>query len=234
MTRAGLVKPWQRFRDVGAPEPIVTAKPFALTRAIWTAVVVVALLQGGSIAIERSFFPSAVRPAHHKLSDVPLSLGRWTGTEMPLDPTTFAAVGANDQSARVYKYSAGGDALFVHSAAWIAQDDWTPHLPEVCYIANGWELLQSHTVGLPGSPSARIAIQTYQQPGQRVVVAYWYQVEKGTYVDRDGARIVRRGQWGRRERSPLLKTILQTGETDRAESELLELAAKIYEFNCGL
>lgn len=233
MTRAGLVDSLQRFRSVGALDPVVAAKPFALTRAIWTAVVVVALLQGGSIAIERSFFPSSVRPAHHKLSDLPLSLGRWTGTEMPLDPTTFAAVGANDQSARVYKNSAG-EALFVHCAAWIAQDDWTPHLPEVCYAANGWELLQSHTVALAGTPSASVAIQTYQQPGQRVMVAYWYQMEQGTYVDRNGARNVRRGQWGRRERSPLLKTILQTRETDRAESELLELAAKIYEFNCGL
>ncbi len=169
-----------------------------LTRAIWTAVAVVALLQGGSIAIERSFFPSTVRSPHHKLAELPPSLGRWTGTEMALDPTTFAAVGAQDQVARVYKKGGGGDAIFMHSAAWISQDDWTPHLPEVCYSSNGWELVQSRTVPLPGLPNARIAIQTYQQAGQRVVVAYWYQMDRETYSEREDGRKLRRGQWGLR------------------------------------
>jgi hypothetical protein len=234
MSRVGLVRPLQKLRGLPLSPPPVAAKPVLLTRAIWTAVAVVALLQGGGVAIERLFFPSAVRAPHHKLSDLAPSLGRWTGTTMVLDPTTFADLGAQDQVARVYKKAAGGDAIFMHSAAWISQDDWTPHLPEVCYSSNGWELVQSRTVALPGAPSARIAIQTYQQAGQRVAVAYWYQMDQGTYSERDDGRKLRRAQWGRQERPPLLKTILQTGETDRAESELLELAAKIYEFNCGL
>jgi hypothetical protein len=234
MKRVGLVKPLQSLRGLPASAPPVEGKPVFLVRTIWTAVAVVVLLQGAGIAIERSFFPSAVRPPHHKLSDLPISLGRWTGTEMALDPTTFAAVEANDQCARVYKISGGGDAVFAHSAAWISQDDWTPHLPEICYAANGWELLQSRTVALPGASNTRIALQTYQQPGKRVVVAYWYQMDHGTYADREDGRKLRREQWGLGERPPTLKTILQTGETDRAESELLELAAKIYEFNCGL
>jgi hypothetical protein len=234
MTRTALFKPSQRRGGLLASEPSVEMKPVFLTRVIWTAVAVVALLQGGTIAIERSFLPSAVRQPHHKLSELPLKLGHWTGAEMSLDPTTFAAVGAFDQSARVYKNSGSGDAVFAHSAAWTLQDDWTPHLPEVCYTANGWELVQSRTVALPGLPNARIALQTYQQPGQRVMVAYWYQMDQGIYSEREGGRKLRREQWGRRERAPLLKTILQLGDTERAESELVELASKIYEFNCGL
>jgi EpsI family protein len=162
-------------------------------------------------------------------------LGRWSGTEVELDPKTFAAVGAEDQSARVYKQSGGaGSEVLIHSAAFLSQDDWAPHLPEVCYTANGWELVQSRTAALPGSSSARIAIHTYKQSGQRVMVAYWYQMDEGTYSEREGGRKLRREQWGRRERPPVLKTILQVGETDRAEGELLEIAAKIYEFNCTL
>jgi EpsI family protein len=235
MNRVGLLTPSQRPSNPSAVAPPADRKPVLLTRAIWTAVAVVAVLQGGSIAIERSFFPSAVRSSHHQLSELPLTLGHWTGTEVTLDPKTFAAVGAQDQIARIYKNSSGGiDSVSVHSAAFISQDDWTPHLPEVCYSANGWELLQSRTVSLPGSPSVRVALQTYQQPAQRVVVVYWYQMDQGTFSDREGGRKLRRGQWGRRARSPLLKTILQTGESDRAEAELLEIAAKIYEFNCRL
>jgi hypothetical protein len=235
MNRVGLLTPPQRSSDRSAVGPPVDRKPVLLTRAIWSAVAVVAVLQGGSIAIERSFFPSAVRLPHHKLSELPLTLGHWTGTEVALDPKTFAVVGAHDQSARVYKNSAdGGDAIFAHCAAFLLQDDWSPHLPEVCYTTNGWELLHSRIVALPGSSSARVAIQTYQQSGQRVMVAYWYQTDQGTYCEREGGRKLRREQWGRSERPPILKTILQTGESDRAEGELLELAAKFYEFNCGL
>jgi EpsI family protein len=214
-------------------EPRTEPKNRTLRRSIWTAVAVVALLQGVSVAIQRSFFPSAVRPLRHRLSELAPTLGKWTGTEVDLDAKTFAAVGAHDQAARVYKNSAG-DSVFVHRAGWISQDDWTPHLPEVCYTANGWELTESHTATLPGWPGARIAVQSYQQASQRVVVAYWYQLHQGTYSDREGGRKLRREQWGRRERPPLLKTLLQTSDTDRAEGELLELAAKIYEFNCEL
>jgi hypothetical protein len=207
------------------------ARPVPWPRAIWAAVAVLAVLQGGGAAIERAFFPSAVRPLSHKLSELPMTLGHWSGTEVTLDSKTFAAVGADDQVARVYKN--GGEAVLVHSAAFQSHDDWTPHRPEICYSGNGWELLDSRTVSLPNVPNFA-TIQTYQQSGQRVVALYWYQTDRGTYSDREGGRTLRRGQWGRRERSPVVKTLLQASDSDRAEGELIELAAKIYGFNCGL
>jgi hypothetical protein len=222
-----------RPQGPGVAESPVDSQAGSLTRAIWTAVAVVALLQGVTFAIQHSILVSSARPLRHQLSDLSLTLGGWTGADMTLDPIAFAAVGTQDQVARVYKNS-GGDAVFVHRAAWTSQDDWTPHLPEICYSTNGWELLESHSATLPDNPSVRIAIQNYQQAGQKVVVAYWYQLDQGTYADRDGGRSLRRDHWGRRERPPLLKTLLQINDGDRAESSLLELASKIYEFNCEL
>ena len=234
MSRLGLSRPVQKPASLSASLPHADSKPVFLTRAVWTAVAAVVLLQGGAVAIKRLFLPSAPRYPAHKMSELPLSLGRWKGKEIELEPKTFGGVGSYDQVAREYKSAGDGNSIFVHAAAWTSQDDWTPHLPEGCYTTNGWDLVDSRIVALPGAPNARIAVQSFEQKTQRVTVAYWYQIDQGTYTDREGGRKLRRGQWGRRERSPLLKTMLQTAESDRAEADLLELASKIYDFNSGL
>jgi EpsI family protein len=204
-----------------------------LAKYVWLTVALVALFQGGAVAIERWLIPTIVRLPRHKLSELPLAIGRWTAKELPLDKSTFAAVGAADQSDRLYR-SPTGDAIFIHRGAWTSQDDWTPHLPEVCYTSNGWTLSQTRVVSLPNHADAQLVIQNYQQSTQRTVVAYWYQIGDRTYTDRDGGRKLRRVQIGRRENPPLLKPLLQMDDTDQVEKRILEIASSIYEFNCEL
>jgi Protein of unknown function (DUF3485) len=202
-------------------------------RYVWIAVAIVAVIQGGGFALERAFFVSRVRPLHHSLAELPLALGPWAAKDQNLDSKTFPSVGAEEQSERLYK-TAAGDAIFVHRAAWIVQDDWTPHIPELCYTSNGWELSQSRLAPLADGSGVLIAIQHYQQGTQRAAVAYWYQLDKAAYVDRDGGRKLRRGLWGRRDWPPLVKTLLQTDDTEGAEKRLIELATRVYESNCEL
>jgi EpsI family protein len=210
-------------------EPATRANGGSLSRAIWLAVACVALIQGGGWVVKALFLTSTARAPLHALSDLPHVIGPWSGTELQVD-AAFANVGAIDHNERRYSESAGA-VVFVHRAAWTSQDDWTPHTPELCYTNNGWELLQSETTTLPDTPAVHLVIQHYQQGVQRVAVAYWYQLEAGTYVDRNGARQLHRTLWGRREWPPLVKTLLQTNETGDVQTRLLDLARRIYEFN---
>jgi len=89
-------------------------------------------------------------------------------------------------------------------------------------------------MALPVRSDMRIAVQNYQQSGHRVLVAYWYQMDDRTYCDREGGRKVSRAERGQHAWPPVLKTLLQTNDTDGAEERLLEIAARIYQFNCEL
>jgi len=218
-------------RATPAASPPAPSSSFV--RNVWIALAAVALVQGTVIAIERSFVPSRVRPLHHPLSDLPLALGSWSGSEVELDARAWDAVGSDQQVNRMYT-KPGGSPVSVHCASWMTLDEWTPHPPDLCYTTNGWELLNTQIVALPNNPEARIALQTYTNAGRRVVAAYWYEMDDRTFIDREGARATRRMQWGRREWSPLVKTLLQTEQTPDADSRLLDIAGRIYEFNRNL
>jgi hypothetical protein len=198
---------------------------------VWMTLGLVVLSQGGVLALESLFVPSEVRSPRHPLSELALRIGRWTGHEAAVDQKIFAGLGADDVINRSYENSAGG-VVTVHCATWILATVSTPHPPDLCYSSNGWELLESHTVVLPDRPGARIAIQKYGWSGQRVVVAYWYQLDDRTYLDRDGERLAWRSLWGKKWWPPLTKTLLQTNESEQAEARLLEIALPIYDFHC--
>lgn len=212
-----------------SPEP---GRP-GFAKYVWISLGALVVIQGAVLALERSFLPSTVRPLHRALSELPESLGSWTGSDYELDSRTFATIGADQLVNRWYK-NASGDVISAGCATWVSTSPGMPHSPEECYPGAGWELVESHTMALPGHPDARIALQTYRQSGQRVVLAFWFQMDDWTFVDWDGGRRVRRAQFGRRAWAPVTKTLLQIKETPDAEKKLLEIATPIYAFNCGL
>ncbi len=142
-------------------EPTARASDGNLSRSVWLAVACVALIQGGGWVVKALFLTSTARPPLHALSDLPQTIGPWSGSDLQVD-SAFANVGAIDHNERRYANSAGA-VVFVHRAAWTSQDDWTPHTPELCYTNNGWELLQSETTTLPDAPAVHLVIQHYQQ-----------------------------------------------------------------------
>jgi hypothetical protein len=213
-----------------SPQP----KNVGWSRHVWRALVVVAILEGGVAIYQWSILPSTMRPLRHALGELPLTLGRSTGKDVPVESIVLDAVGAEQQVDRLYT-SINGGTVSVHCAAFRPTGDWTPHDPPVCYRTNGWNVLSSSTRSLPDRPHVQIALQTCERPGERVTVAYWYQMEDRTYDDRDGARGVRRSQWGQKDWPPLIKSLLQTNDVGGdADARLIELASQIYDFNCKL
>ena len=205
----------------------------ATPKAIWRAIAVVALLQASVYGLRWSFVSSETRPLRHALADLPQALGPWNGKEITMDKRIVDAVAADELVDRSYEAS-DGTRVTVSSAVWLSPTEWVPHRPPLCYAANGWKTVRSELVPLPGHKGATIALDTYEQSGERVVVGYWYQLEELTYLDRGGARGVRATLWGRRQWSPLIKTLLQTPETDGAQSKVVDIASRIYDFNCGI
>jgi EpsI family protein len=217
-----------------ACNPSPGPKNIGWSKHVWIAFVVVATLEGGVAIYQSSLLPSKVRPLRHALGELPLTLGSWTGKNTPVESIVLDAVGAEQQVDRLYT-SIDGRTVSVHVAAFRPTGDWTPHDPPICYRSNGWKLLLMSTRSLPDRPQLRIALQTCEQHGERVTVAYWYQMGNQTYEDRNSARGVRRSQWGREAWSPLLKSLLQIDDIgDDAESRLVELASRLYDFNCTL
>ena len=98
------------------PEPRKQTEPGrASTANIWFAVLLVLVLNGGLLALERAVVP-APRPLRKSLLDQPLELGRWKGSAVRLSPEIAAAVGADQISDR--QYESNGDVVVVHNAAW--------------------------------------------------------------------------------------------------------------------
>jgi hypothetical protein len=223
----------QQSPPTSAETGLETLRTLAAPKFIWAAIAVVALLQAGVVALRWSFVSTTVRPLRHELAELPRVLGKWTGKDVSLDRRIVQAVGADQLVDRLYE-NADGTKFTVSSAVWSSPSEWVPHRPPLCYAANGWKPARSQIVALPNRPNAKIAIDTYEQSGERIVVGYWYQLEDFTYIDRVGARGARTALWGKRQWSPLIKTLIQTGESDTAESKLVEIASHIYEFNCGL
>jgi uncharacterized protein DUF3485 len=223
----------QEAPPASAETGLDSLRTLATPKAIWTAIAVVALLQAGVAALRWSFVSSTVRPLRHDLAEMPRVLGTWTGKDVTMDRRIVEAVAADQLVDRMYE-NAEGTKFTVSSAVWLSPSEWVPHQPPKCYAANGWKSVRSQIVTLPNRPNATIAIDTYEQSGERVVVGYWYQLEELTYLDRVGARGVRTTLWGKRQWSPLIKTLIQTGDSDSAEAKMVDIASHIYEFNCGL
>jgi Protein of unknown function (DUF3485) len=195
---------------------------------VWIALVAVALLQGAAFALERLWLPSTVRPMRHQLSELPLTIGNWTGKSADLDPRIFVKLETDDLVNRSYA-NPGGDAIAVHCAAWLSTAPGMPHSPEECYTTNGWKRLEGRTATLPGHPDVSVALQKYARADQHIVLIFWYQMDDHTFLDWNGARRVHRLYRGRREWPPLTKTLLQIDESETAEASLLEIAPVIYE-----
>jgi hypothetical protein len=223
----------QQAPPTSAETSLESFRTLATPKFIWMAIAILVLLQAGVVALRWSFVSSTVRPLRHELAELPRTLGKWTGKDVSLDRRIVEAVGADQLVDRLYA-DADGTKFTVSSAVWLSPSEWVPHRPHLCYAANGWKPVRSQIVALPNRPKASIAVDTYEQSGERIVVGYWYQLEEFTYIDRVGARGARTALWGKRQWSPLIKTLIQTSESDAAESKLVEIASHIYEFNCGL
>jgi len=122
--------------DIPAPARSVVA----------AAAVAVALLLGSGIG-HRQVAHYLSRPsgeaalAAGALAKLPLSIGSWSGRDVPLDASVIRATDTDAHVHRTYDRGRTSVGLFV--AYGIRTRDLAPHRPEVCYPGAGWTLQQA-------------------------------------------------------------------------------------------
>ena len=78
-------------------------------------------------------------PPFH-VAEIPMTLGPWTGQDIPMDPQIAKATGSSEQIQRRYQNGVTGqyvDMIFLYGPS----SDVFIHAPEVCYPAAGYDRL---------------------------------------------------------------------------------------------
>ena len=196
----------------------------------FAAAVLLVVTQFGVEWINRRYALAEVQRPTRSLEELPLELGNWTGEDAELDSRTFQVLGTEMCINRNYR-DATGHSVALHSALWTQSDSWVPHPPDACYEAAGWTITGRKTVRLKpkdGSDQSAVSVVllSMERDGQRICALYWYQIGEQVYVDRDGARNIRRSYWGKPQRPALMKFLLQTlgSDSERAEARLIDIA----------
>ncbi|MCD0459867.1 exosortase C-terminal domain/associated protein EpsI [Roseiconus lacunae] len=199
-------------------------------RIVSKSVFVLVLLVASNFAvayIREGYEMGSVVPPKKDLAEMPLTLGSWSGTNLPADPRLREILCAKSGVDRVYRNEEATDVL-VH-AVWT--DDYLRlHFPQQCYRESGWELIDTNDIQIERSPekSFPAKILTFKQDGRQIQVLYWFQLGEHVFLDRVQHRLLRRKVcWGKTEWPPLMKFMLETEDTglERSESSLIEVAS---------
>ncbi len=110
------------------------------------------------------------------LSQFPEKLGAWrmNGAETP-PASELAGLSADDLLVRFYADPTGGNGEVELRVAYHRSQrvrGSLPHPPRVCLPANGWTVIESRIIQVPGG---EINLYAASKGGQRTTVLYWYQ-----------------------------------------------------------
>lgn len=120
------------------------------------------------------------------LSTLPLRLGEWEGTEIPLDKRVIEVAGADDHVSRRYVKDKTGEYvdLYVSYAARPAK--MLSHRPEVCYVAHGWMHVETRPSKFVAADGRTVNCLVHrfarQDPFPQTVVVLNYYILRGRYT----------------------------------------------------
>jgi EpsI family protein len=111
-----------------------------------------------------------------RLQELPLQVGGWEGTESRWDPSSVAHLGLDDWMLRLYRHTSG-PLVWIYIGFLKQARTLGHHSPQVCYPAQGWQLLHKglQQINVPGEQSISVNKLLVQQNLERQVILYWYQ-----------------------------------------------------------
>jgi EpsI family protein len=129
-----------------------------------------------------------VLPLAVPLKELPMKLGQWAGSELPLKEETVRTAGADAYLSRQYRNGAG-QVVYLYISYYGAPYFDVPHAPDVCYVVAGWSRISTRPVELATRDGSIPAGQIlFERSGERVAVQHWYV---------DTGRPVRTCQWSK-------------------------------------
>jgi len=179
---------------------------------IWFTAAVLVLCYLGTAWV-RAGYSFAVKPLGRDLESMPLELDDWRGVDTPLDDRVREVLNAQATVNRAYT-NARGVEIVAHISAWLSPasvSEVAPHVPKLCYTNSGWMIVEEREVQVK-SPLGDLPVIALlcEKQGERIVVAYWYQMGNARFNSVGEARRIHRSLWGEREWPATVKVLLQT------------------------
>lgn len=150
-----------------------------------------AILLAGGLGhrwVERVLAASDAAPValNHPLAELPLEIGPWRGTEIPLDKRLLDFAGCDDSVYRHYVAGGSGDSLDLYVAYAARPAKMLGHRPQQCYPAHGWmhQETRKSRIDLPEQPGFDCLIHLFRRPppGHGTVMVLNYYVLRGRHV----------------------------------------------------
>lgn len=188
----------------------------ALDRRICLTAAVVAVCYCGTLWVQAGY-TFEVTPLNRDLEAIPLDLESWRGEDVPIDDSVARMLNAQQSMNRVYR-DRDGTSVIANVSAWLRPEtvsEVAPHVPKLCYTNSGWTILGEREVVIttPQGSLPFVAMLCEKQ-GERIVVAYWYQMGTSHFNSVSEARRIHRGLWGQRQWPATVKILLQTSATN--------------------
>lgn len=203
------------------------------SRRVWVTILLILFVQIGVIYVQYGNAPAAVALPAYKVSDLPAQLGEWHSVSTATDIDVTRAVGADATQDQVYSKS-DGSTVSMHFGIWSDPDARAPHLPQTCYIGNGWKRLSDKdevvTIGDGSDSPVRAAMMTWQRDDKRVRTLHWYRRGDRSYFDWEGGCQAREDLWGNSQWPAVQKVLLQTDDDDNdgsSRQRLVDVASQL-------
>ena len=125
------------------------------------------------------------------LAKIPMKIGDWTGTDVPMDQDVIYRTQTDDRINRVYRR--GQDEVNFYVAYGVRTRDLFPHRPEVCYEGAGWNLDDQKELNLQGNDEVALPVQIQkftrgELEKEQVMVLNYYLVNGVYSADVSGLR----------------------------------------------
>jgi EpsI family protein len=144
-----------------------------VSERLGTLLVVAALVVAGGLAWWLEL-RSPLAPTPASLGRIPLGIGSFEGSDLPVGATVESILKADYHLQRVYEH-VHGDLVWVYVGYYGTNKGGTPeHPPRVCYTAHGWEILDTRAVPRSVDGGDDATEYLVELEGQRRLVLYWY------------------------------------------------------------
>jgi len=160
--------------------------------------------------------------------------GTWVGKDAELDKQTFDEAEVDVAVSRVY--SKEGHILKFLLAEYRSPRSGLYHNPMNCYYTQGYTQLgpvRMETLPAPGRPDTKISETTWERKGERVIVAYWYEVGDHTMFERHDLLPVQWKMRGKSKWPAMFKVLLEMpagGDIEQTKKELMGMAQAVREW----
>jgi len=134
------------------------------------------LLLSGTLLLHQLSHGEPKLPAH-PLSEFPMQVAGWSGSEMGLEGRIIDALGVTDYINRVYRNTSAPPIGLYIGFYQSQRTGATIHSPKNCLPGGGWAPVQNRTIEIqrPGGKPATVNLYVIQKGLEKQIVLYWYQ-----------------------------------------------------------